>query len=84
MGKPFEGEQHDSLHPTTSFDEATMSLFVSGAGTSALPVRMYIHTAEMTGSLVAFISPLLIVLTLKLMIILDRVFRLDRVLSSKA
>jgi putative spermidine/putrescine transport system permease protein len=68
----------------TSFDEVTMSLFVSGPGTTTLPVRMYNYIANTIDPLLASISTVLIVLTLVLMIILDRAFGLDRVLGGKA
>jgi putative spermidine/putrescine transport system permease protein len=68
----------------TSFDEVTMSLFVSGAGTTTLPVRMYNRIANTIDPLLASVSTVLIVLTLVLMVILDRAFGLDRVLGGKA
>ena len=68
----------------TSFDELTMSLFVSGVGTSTLPVRMYNHIANTIDPLLASISTVLIVMTLALMIILDRTLGLDRVLGGKS
>lgn len=68
----------------TSFDEVTMSLFVSGPGTTTLPVRMYNYIANTIDPLLASISTVLIVLTLLLMLILDRAFGLDRVLGGKA
>lgn len=68
----------------TSFDELTMSLFVSGVGTTTLPVRMYNHIANTVDPLLASVSTVLIGLTLVLMIILDRAFGIDRILGSKA
>lgn len=68
----------------TSFDEVTMSLFVSSAGTTTLPVRMYNYIANTIDPLLASVSTVLIVLTLILMIVLDRVFGLDRILGGKA
>jgi putative spermidine/putrescine transport system permease protein len=44
----------------------------------------YIHIAHTIDPLLASVSTVLIVLTLILMIILDRVFGLDRVLGGKA
>lgn len=68
----------------TSFDEVTMSLFVSSPGTTTLPVRMYNYIANTIDPLLASISSLLILVTLVLMIILDRAFGLDRILGGKA
>ncbi|SDV48034.1 ABC transporter permease [Chitinasiproducens palmae] len=67
----------------TSFDELTMSIFVSSAATQTLPVRMYNYIANTIDPLLASVSTLLIVITLLLMLALDRMFGLDRVLSGK-
>lgn len=66
-----------------SFDELTMSIFVASAGTQTLPVKMYNHIANTIDPLVASISTVLIVLTLVLMMLLDRFYGLDRVLAGK-
>lgn len=67
-----------------SFDELTMSIFVASAGTQTLPVKMYNHIAHTIDPLLASISTVLIVLTLVLMMVLDRFYGLDRVLVGKA
>lgn len=67
-----------------SFDELTMSIFVASAGTETLPVKMYNHIANTIDPLLASISSVMIVLTLVLMIALDRYYGLDRILSGKA
>lgn len=67
-----------------SFDEVTMSLFVASASTATLPVKMYNHIAHTIDPLLASISTVLIVLTLVLMLALDRFFGLDRVLSGRS
>ncbi|MDD5333057.1 MAG: ABC transporter permease [Rhodoferax sp.] len=67
-----------------SFDELTMSIFVASAGTQTLPVKMYNHIANTIDPLLASISSAMIVLTLVLMIALDRYYGLDRILSGKA
>ena len=66
-----------------SFDELTMSIFVASAGTQTLPVKMYNHSANTIDPLLASISTVLIVLTLVLMMVLDRFYGLDRVLAGK-
>jgi len=66
-----------------SFDELTMSIFVASAATQTLPVKMYNHIAHTIDPLLASVSTVLIVLTLVLMIVLDRFYGLDRVLSGK-
>jgi putative spermidine/putrescine transport system permease protein len=66
-----------------SFDELTMSIFVASASTQTLPVKMYNHIANTIDPLLASVSTVLIVLTLVLMMVLDRFYGLDRVLSGK-
>lgn len=68
----------------TSFDELTMSIFVASAATQTLPVKMYNHIAHTIDPLLASVSTVLIVMTLALMIVLDRFYGLDRLLSGKA
>ena len=67
-----------------SFDELTMSIFVASAATQTLPVKMYNHIAHTIDPLLASVSSVLIVLTLVLMLVLDRFYGLDRVLSGRA
>lgn len=66
-----------------SFDELTMSIFVASAATQTLPVKMYNHIAHTIDPLLASVSTVLILLTLVLMLALDRFYGLDRVLSGK-
>lgn len=67
----------------TSFDEVTMSIFVASPETMTLPVRMYHHIAQTIDPLIAAISTLLIAITVVLMLILDRLYGLDRILVGK-
>ncbi|MBE2264058.1 MAG: ABC transporter permease [Burkholderiaceae bacterium] len=67
-----------------SFDELTMSIFVASASTQTLPVKMYNHIANTIDPLLASVSTVLIVLTLVLMLVLDRFYGLDRVLGGKS
>jgi putative spermidine/putrescine transport system permease protein len=66
-----------------SFDELTMTVFVSTPGTTTLPVAMYNQITHNIDPLVASVSTVLIVGTLILMVILDRIVGLDRVLIGK-
>lgn len=66
-----------------SFDELTMTVFVSTPGTTTLPVAMYNQIAHNIDPLVASVSTVLIVGTLIMMVILDRIVGLDRVLIGK-
>jgi putative spermidine/putrescine transport system permease protein len=67
-----------------SFDELTMTVFVATPGTTTLPVAMYNDIAQNIDPLVTSISTVLIVGTVLLMIVLDRIVGLDRVLIGKA
>jgi putative spermidine/putrescine transport system permease protein len=67
----------------TSFDELTMTVFVASPSTTTLPVRMYHHIAQTIDPLIASVSTVLIVITLVLMLILDRIYGLDKVLVGK-
>lgn len=66
-----------------SFDELTMTVFVATPGTTTLPVAMYNQIANTIDPLVASVSTVLIVGTLVLMVLLDRIVGLDRVLIGK-
>ena len=63
-----------------SFDELTMTIFVATPGTTTLPVAMYNQIAQTIDPLVASVSTVLIVGTIILMLVLDRMVGLDRVL----
>ena len=67
----------------TSFDELTMSVFVASPSTTTLPVRMYQHITETIDPLIASLSAVLIFVTMIVMLILDRVYGLDRILVGK-
>jgi putative spermidine/putrescine transport system permease protein len=66
-----------------SFDELTMTVFVATPGTTTLPVAMYNDIAQNIDPLVTSISTVLIVGTILLMLVLDRIVGLDRVLIGK-
>ena len=67
----------------TSFDEVTMTVFVASPSTTTLPVRMYHHIAQTIDPLLASISTVLIVITVILMVVLDRIYGLDKILIGK-
>ena len=66
-----------------SFDELTMSIFVVSPATVTLPVRMYMYATESLDPMMAAVSALMVFLTLALMLVLDRVYGLDRILIGK-
>lgn len=67
----------------TSFDELTMTAFLASPSTVTLPVRLYLHIEETIDPMVASVSTLLIVGALALMLVIDRVYGLDRVFVGK-
>lgn len=67
-----------------SFDEVTMSIFVTSPSTVTLPVRMYMYATESIDPMMAAVSALMVALTATAMFILDRVYGLDRVLVGRA
>lgn len=67
----------------TSFDELVMSVFVASPSTTTLPVRMYQHITETIDPLITSLSTVLIVLTAIVVLILDRIYGLDKILSGK-
>jgi putative spermidine/putrescine transport system permease protein len=62
----------------------TMTIFVATPGTTTLPVAMYNQIAQTIDPLVASVSAVLIVGTVLLMILLDRMVGLDRILIGEA
>ena len=65
-----------------SFDELTVTLFVTGPRLATLPIRIYNHITYITDPLVAAISALLVFLTIGIVLILERLVGLDRLLGT--
>ncbi len=63
-----------------SFDEVTMSIFVTAPSTVTLPVRMYMYATESIDPLMAAASALMVAFTAAVMVLLDRLYGLDRIL----
>ena len=63
-----------------SFDEVTMSIFITSPQTVTLPVRMYMLATESIDPMMAAVSALIVGLTALTMVLLDRLVGLDRVL----
>jgi putative spermidine/putrescine transport system permease protein len=63
-----------------SFDEVTMSIFVTAPSTVTLPVRMYMYATESIDPLMAAVSALMVAITALAMLLLDRVYGLDKIL----
>jgi len=63
-----------------SFDEVTMSIFVTAPATVTLPVRMYMYATESIDPLMAAASALMVGFTALVMVLLDRLYGLDKIL----
>lgn len=63
-----------------SFDEVTMTVFIASPSQTTLPVRMYHYIEESIDPLVASISTVVIVGTFLLMLVIDRIYGIDRLL----
>ncbi|KIL38376.1 ABC transporter permease [Gordoniibacillus kamchatkensis] len=68
----------------TSFDNVTVSLFLVSPTTTTLPLAIFSHMQESLDPLVASISALVILLSLVFIIILERVYGLDRLFGSNS
>jgi putative spermidine/putrescine transport system permease protein len=67
-----------------SFDEVTMTVFIASPSTTTLPVRLFLYIQDNIDPLVCSISAMLILMTAVLMIVLDRLFGLDRLFLGNA
>jgi len=63
-----------------SFDEVTLSIFITSPATVTLPVRMYMYATESIDPLMAAVSAQMVALTAAAMVLLDRIYGLDKVL----
>ena len=61
-----------------SFDEVTMTVFIASPSTTTLPVRMFLYIQDNIDPLVTSVSACLIAMTVIVMIVLDRLYGLDR------
>ncbi len=64
----------------TSFDELTVTVFIVNPSTTTLPVRLFAHITQTTDPLVASISTMIILFTVVLMFLIERLYGLDRLL----
>ena len=67
----------------TSLDDLTVTIFVAPPALTTLPVRVFNYIDQMTDPLVAAVSTALIVVTGCLMLLLDRLYGLDRLLVGR-
>ena len=64
----------------TSFDELTVTVFIANPATTTLPVKLFSHITQTTDPLVASVSTVAILFTVALMLLVDRLYGLDRLL----
>ncbi|MXP62453.1 ABC transporter permease [Roseomonas sp. M0104] len=67
----------------TSFDELTVSLFLASPSATPLPVRLFTYIDQMTDPLVASVSAALIAVTAVVLVVLDRFYPIDRLLTGE-
>lgn len=63
-----------------SFDELTMTFFIATPGTQTLPVRMFSYIQDNVDPLVTAVSACVIAVTIIALVVVDKFFRLDRIL----
>jgi putative spermidine/putrescine transport system permease protein len=66
-----------------SFDELTVTLFVTGPRLATLPIRIYNHITYITDPLVAALSALLVFVTIGAVLLLEMLVGLDRLLGAE-
>ncbi len=64
----------------TSFDEVTMTVFIASPSTTTLPVRLFLYIQDNIDPLVAAVSTALIGLTIVAIVVIDRLYGLERLL----
>ena len=67
-----------------SFDEVTMTVFIATPGTTTLPVRMFLYIQDNIDPLVTAVSAAVIVLTVALLVLLDRLAGLEALLLGRS
>lgn len=64
-----------------SFDEVTMTVFLAAPGTETLPVRMFLYVQDNIDPLVTSVSAVVIAITMIVLVLLDRLYGLEAILS---
>jgi putative spermidine/putrescine transport system permease protein len=60
-----------------------MTVFIAAPGTETLPVRMFLYIQDNIDPLVTSVSASVIAITMTVLVLLDRFYGLDRVLTAK-
>lgn len=67
-----------------SFDEVTMTVFIASPSTVTLPVRMFLYIQDNIDPLVTSVSACVIAVTVVVLLVLDRVYGLERLLVGRS
>jgi putative spermidine/putrescine transport system permease protein len=67
----------------TSFDDVTMTIFIASPSTVTLPVRMFTYVQDRIDPLIAAISASVIFIAVVAMVVLEKVFGLERLLVGR-
>lgn len=67
----------------TSFDEVTMTVFIASPRTTTLPVRLFLYIQDNIDPLVAAVAAALIGLTVLAIVLIDRLYGLERLLIGR-
>lgn len=67
-----------------SFDEVTMTVFIAAPGTTTLPVRMFLYIQDNIDPLVTSVSACVIAFTVAFLVLLDRLYGIERLLAGRA
>src|SRR3977135_4529155 len=70
--------RNNALCFLVSFDEVVLSLFLTGPRLSTLPVEMFRYVEVRTDPLIAALSVILVVITLAIVLVVDRTVGLAR------
>jgi len=66
-----------------SFDEVTMTVFIAAPGMVTLPVRMFLYIQDNIDPLVTSVSACVIAITVLFLVVLDRLYGLERLLVGR-
>ncbi len=66
-----------------SFDEVTMTLFIAAPGATTLPVRIFLYIQDNIDPLVTSVSACVIAITGSFLVVLDRLWGLERLLVGR-
>ncbi|UOK58621.1 hypothetical protein MGI18_05550 [Bacillus sp. OVS6] len=67
----------------TSFDDLTVALFIVSTDVVTLPVRIYTYMQYQYDPIITSVSSIMILLTIVLMLVIERVLGVGKVFASK-